>query len=52
MRLKVNSKDYSDRAKKEQAYGVLVTKVKKVDKNANRDTVVKNCLMVLISFFF
>jgi hypothetical protein len=32
---KVESKDYSDRVKKEQAYDVLVTK------GANRDAVVK-----------
>jgi hypothetical protein len=39
---KVKSKEYSDRVKKEQAYDVLVTRVKTVDKDANRDTAAKN----------
>jgi hypothetical protein len=49
----VKSKDYSDRVKREQACGVLATKVKTVDKNANRDTVVKkNNLLMSLDFFF
>lgn len=38
---KIKSKEYSDRYAKSQAYDVLVKKMKEVDKNADRETVVK-----------
>jgi hypothetical protein len=37
----VKPKDYSDRVKEECAYDVLVTEVKTVNKDTNRDAVVK-----------
>ncbi|XP_066947912.1 uncharacterized protein [Macrobrachium rosenbergii] len=39
---RVKSKDYSDRDKKGKAYESLMEKFKEIDKNANRDMVVKN----------
>lgn len=38
---KVKSKQYSDRNAKSQAYEILIEKMQTVDKNANRETVVK-----------
>jgi hypothetical protein len=46
---KTKLEDYSDRIKKEQAYNMLVTKVKTVDKNANCDTVVKRIYSLLMT---
>jgi putative effector of murein hydrolase LrgA (UPF0299 family) len=50
----VKSNKYSDRVRKEYAYDVLVTEVKTVDKDINRDTVVKkvNCLLKALDLFF
>jgi len=41
MRMRGEMKRYSDRIKKEQAYGVLITEVKTADTDADRGTVVK-----------
>jgi len=38
---KIKSKEYSNRNIKDQAYEVLIEKMKEIDKNANRDAVVK-----------
>lgn len=41
MRMRGEMKRYSDRIKKEQAYGVLITEVKTADTDADRGTVIK-----------
>jgi len=38
---KIKWKEYSNRNMKDRAYGVLIEKMKEIDKDANRDTVVK-----------
>jgi hypothetical protein len=45
-------KDSTDRVKNEQAYGVLVTKVKKADKDVDRDTFIKNNNIFMALDFF
>jgi hypothetical protein len=41
MRLEGEIKENSDRVNKEQVYELLVTKVKRTDEDANRETAVK-----------
>jgi len=43
-------KRYSDRTKKEQAYGVSITEVKTFDRDANRGTVVKETNGLVIQY--
>jgi len=50
MRMQGEMKRYSDRMKREQAYGVSITEVKTLDRDANRGTVVKETNGLLIQY--
>jgi len=50
MHMQGEMKRYSDRMKREQAYGVSITEVKTVDRDANRVTVVKETNGLLIQY--
>jgi hypothetical protein len=50
MRMQGEMKRYSDRIKKEQACGVLITEVKTADRDADRGTVVKETNDLLIQY--
>lgn len=47
---KVKSQDYSNKLKKNEAYGVLVCKYRQVDDTATRDSVVKRIASLRASF--
>ena len=48
MHMQSEMKRYSDRIKKEQAYGMLITEVKTADRDADRGIVVKETNGLLI----
>ena len=51
MRMQGGTKRYSVRVKKEEAYDVLITEVKTVGGDANRDTFLKETNSLLIHYF-